>query len=90
MTLAAVVVEPTSGRKMEIFTEEPALQFYGGNFMDGSDVGKYGKTFNFRESFALETQHLPDSPNQEQFPSVILHPGDVYQTSSVYKFSVEE
>ena len=76
MTLAAVVVEPKSGRKMEIFTEEPGIQFYGGNFMDGSDTGKLGKTFDFRESFALETQHFPDSPNQEAFPSIILNPGD--------------
>lgn len=87
MTLAATVVEPESGRKMEVLTEEPALQFYGGNFMDGSDTGKYGKTFDFRESFALETQHFPDSPNQENFPSIILNPGDVYQTSSIYRFS---
>lgn len=88
MTLAATVVEPESGRKMEIFTKEPAIQFYGGNFMDGADVGKHGKSFDYRESFALETQHIPDSPNQPQFPSVILNPGEKYQTSSVYKFSV--
>lgn len=90
MTLAATVVEPVSGRKMEIFTQEPAIQFYGGNFMDGSDTGKSGKKYNFRESFALETQHSPDSPNNTNFPSIILKPGDVYQTSSIYKFSVEK
>ena len=89
MTWAATVFDPSSGRKMEIFTEEPGLQFYGGNFMDGSDTGKSGKTFNYRESFALETQHFPDSPNQPDFPSIILRPGEVYQTSSIYKFSVE-
>ncbi|MCW0484508.1 aldose epimerase family protein [Gaoshiqia sediminis] len=89
MTLAATVVEPVSGRKMEVFTEEPALQFYGGNFMDGADTGKYGKTFNFRESFALETQHFPDSPNQANFPSIILNPGEKYETSSTYKFSIQ-
>lgn len=88
MTLAATVVEPVSGRKMEIFTQEPAIQFYGGNFMDGSDTGKSGKKYNFRESFALETQHSPDSPNNANFPSIILKPGEVYQTSSIYKFSV--
>ena len=88
MTLAATVVEPTSGRKMEVYTKEPALQFYGGNFMDGSDTGKSEKKYNFRESFALETQHFPDSPNNTHFPSIILKPGEVYQTSSVYKFSV--
>lgn len=89
MSLAATIVEPVSGRKMEIFTTEPALQFYGGNFMDGADTGKCGKTYNFRESFALETQHFPDSPNNTNFPSIILKPGEVYQTQSVYSFSVD-
>lgn len=89
MTLAAVVVEPNSGRKMEVFTEEPGIQFYGGNFMDGGDTGKMGKTFDYRESFALETQHYPDSPNQEVFPTIILNPGETYQTQTIYKFSVE-
>ena len=88
MSWAATVVEPVSGRKMEIFTQEPALQFYGGNFMDGSDTGKSGKTFKYRESLALETQHFPDSPNNTNFPSIILKPGEVYQTQSIYKFSV--
>ena len=90
MSWAATVVEPNSKRKMEIFTKEPAIQFYGGNFMDGSDTGKHGKTFDYRESFALETQHFPDSPNQPQFPSIILKPGDEYKTSSIYKFSVQK
>ncbi len=90
LTLAAVVVDPNSGRKMEIFTEEPGIQFYGGNFMDGSDTGKLGKTLDFRESFALETQHFPDAPNQETFPSIVLHPGETYKTESVYKFSVQK
>lgn len=88
MTLAATVVEPVSGRKMEIFTNEPAIQFYGGNFLDGADTGKSGKKYNYRESFALETQHSPDSPNNTNFPSIILKPGEVYQTQSIYKFSV--
>ncbi|WP_297093823.1 aldose epimerase family protein [uncultured Draconibacterium sp.] len=88
MTLAATVVEPASGRKMEVFTKEPGIQFYGGNFMDGADTGKYGKSFDFRESFALETQHFPDSPNQSAFPSIILNPGETYSTTSIYKFSV--
>ena len=89
MTWAVTIVDPASGRKMEIFTEEPGMQFYGGNFMKGVDVGKYGKTFNYRESFALEPQHFPDSPNQPAFPSIILQPGEAYHTSSVYKFSSE-
>lgn len=88
MSWAATVIEPTSGRKMEIFTQEPALQFYGGNFMDGSDTGKGGKTYKYRESFALETQHFPDSPNNTNFPSIILKPGAVYETKTIYKFDV--
>ena len=89
MEWAATVVDPASGRKMEIFTEEPGLQFYGGNFMDGTDVGKSGESYKYRESFALETQHFPDSPNRPNFPSIILKPGEVYHTSSVYRFSIE-
>lgn len=88
MSLAATVVEPVSGRKMEIFTQEPAIQFYGGNFMDGADSGKSGKKYNFRESFALETQHSPDSPNNANFPSIILKPGEGYHTQSIYRFSI--
>lgn len=90
MSLAAYVIDPKSGRRMDIFTEEPGIQFYGGNFMDGSDIGKYGKKFLYRESFALETQHYPDSPNQPSFPNTILNPGEVYQSKSAYKFSVTE
>jgi aldose 1-epimerase len=90
MSLAAYVIDPKSGRRMDIFTEEPGIQFYGGNFMDGSDIGKYGKKFLYRESFALETQHFPDSPNQPSFPNTILNPGEVYHSKSVYKLSVTE
>ena len=90
MSLAARVVDPKSGRQMEIFTKEPGIQFYGGNFMDGSDIGKYGTKFEYRASFALETQHYPDSPNQANFPNTILQAGEVYQTKSIYKFSVAE
>ena len=88
MSLAARVVDPKSGRQMDVFTEEPGIQFYGGNFMDGSDVGKYGTKFKYRASFALETQHFPDSPNQPSFPSTILNPGETYQTKSIYRFSI--
>lgn len=88
MSLAATIIEPTSGRKMEIFTNEPALQFYGGNFMDGKDKGEKGLSYKFRESFALETQHFPDSPNNKNFPSVILKPGETYKTQSIYKFGI--
>jgi len=89
MEWAATIVDPVSGRKMEIFTEEPGLQFYGGNFMDGTDIGKLGKPYKYRESFALETQHFPDSPNQKNFPSIILNPGEIYHTSSIYRFGIE-
>ena len=88
MSFAASVTDPKSGRKMDIFTQEPGIQFYGGNFMNGSDTGKYGKKFLYRESFALETQHFPDSPNQSKFPSTIIKEGEVYKTSTIYKFSV--
>jgi len=81
MSLAATVVDPVSGRKMEIFTQKPVLQFYGGNFMDCSDIGKSGKSFKYHEVFALETQHFPDSLNHPCFPSIILKSGELYQTT---------
>ena len=86
---AASVFEPNRGVKMNIFTTEPAIQFYGGNFMDGSDVGKYGKKFLYRESFALETQHYPDSPNNQDFPNVYLSPSETYKSTSIYRFTSE-
>jgi len=86
---AAVVYEPTSGRVMEVWTTEPGMQFYGGNFFDGSWAGKGGKSYNFRASFALETQHFPDSPNRPDFPSVVLEPGQNYYHKCVYKFGVK-
>ena len=90
LDLAARVVDPKSGRQMDVYTEEPGIQFYGGNFMDGGDIGKYGNPFDYRGSFALETQHYPDSPNQDNFPNTILQPGKTYQTQSIYRFSVAE
>ena len=86
LELAASVYEPASGRYMEIWTDQPALQFYGGNFFDGSTEGKYGKTLNFRESIALETQKYPDTPHHEHFPSTLLEPGQEYTHVCVYKF----
>ena len=86
---AATVFESNRGVKMEIFTTEPGIQFYGGNFMDGSDIGKYGKKFLYRESFALETQHYPDSPNNKSFPNVYLLPLETFSSQSIYKFSVD-
>ncbi len=88
LTLAAHVLEPTTGRVMEIHTTEPGMQFYSGNFLDGTLKGKKGAVYHHRFGFALETQHLPDSPNQPGFPSTILRPGEHYRSRSVYKFSV--
>ncbi len=84
---AARVYDPVSGRVMEVLTTEPGLQFYGGNFLDGAQVGKGGKPYLFRTAFCLETQHFPDSPNQPQFPSVVLNPGETYHHICEYKFS---
>lgn len=89
LNYAAKVVEPASGRTMEVLTNEPGIQFYGGNFMTGNDTGK-GKTFAYRGAFCLETQHFPDSPNKPQFPSTILNPGEEYYSVCVYKFGVEK
>lgn len=89
MELAASVHEPASGRFMEVYTDQPALQFYGGNFFDGSTEGKYGRALRFRESFALETQKYPDTPNHDNFPSTLLKPGEAYRHTCVYSFSVK-
>ncbi len=88
LELAATVYEVKSGRMLEVWTTEPAMQFYGGNFFDGSIIGKEGKQYGYRESLALETQHYPDSPNHPHFPSAILKPGDKYKHICVYKVSV--
>ena len=88
LVLAARVVEPTSGRTMEITTTEPGLQFYSGNFLDGSNIGKGGVVYHFRYGLALETQHFPDSPNHANFPSTILRPGQQFHSRTVFKFGV--
>jgi aldose 1-epimerase len=90
LNYAAKVVEPASGRTLEVFTNEPGIQFYGGNFMNGKDSGKGGKIFAYRGALALETQHFPDSPNQPTFPSTILNPDKEYYSVCVYKFGVEK
>jgi len=89
MTLAARVYEPTSGRVLEIRTTEPGIQFYCGNFLDGRLKGKSGKPYVFRGGFCLETQHYPDSPNQPNFPSTILQPGNEYKTQTTFHFSTK-
>ncbi len=83
----AIVHEPKSGRMMEVLTTEPGVQFYCGNFLDGSNVGKGGHAYRHRSGFCLETQHFPDSPNQPAFPSTILRPGQTYRQTTVYRFS---
>jgi aldose 1-epimerase len=90
LTFAAKVVEPQSGRTMEVYTNEPGIQFYGGNFLDGTVTGKEGKVYEFRSALCLETQHFPDSPNKPEFPSTILNPGEEYYSVCVYEFGVEE
>lgn len=86
---AATLSEPTSGRLMTVYTTEPGIQFYSGNFLDGSNVGKGGVVYKHRHGLCLETEHFPDSPNRKEFPSVVLNPGEVYQTQTIYAFSVK-
>ena len=87
LALAAIVYEPTTGRRLEVLTTEPGLQFYCGNFLDGKLVGKSGKPYLLRNGFCLETQHYPDSPNQPALPSTILKPGQTLKSTTVYRFS---
>ena len=87
--LAASVYEPSSGRYLEVLTDQPGLQFYGGNFFNGSGKGKYNPTIDYREALALETQKFPDSPNQPNFPSTRLNPDETYRHTCIYKFSIK-
>ena len=89
MQPCATVYEPTSGRAMEIRTTQPGVQFYTGNFLDGTLTGKEGKMYKKHYAFCLETQHFPDSPNKPRFPSVVLKPGGKYDTTTVHKFSTK-
>jgi aldose 1-epimerase len=88
-TLAARAYEPKTGRVMEVFTTEPGIQFYTGNFLDGSNKGKGGVSYKKHQAFCLETQHFPDSVNHPKFPSMIVKPGDTYSSTTVYKFSTK-
>jgi aldose 1-epimerase len=87
--LAARVHEPTSGRTLEVWTTQPAVQFYTGNFLDGSVTGKQGHVYKRRYGFCLETQHYPDSPNHPDFPTTILKPGETFKSRTVFKFSAK-
>ncbi|MCI4445514.1 MAG: galactose mutarotase [Candidatus Aminicenantes bacterium] len=86
LSLAARVFEPVSGRLMELYTTEPGLQFYSGNFLDGTIKGKGGQVYDKYAGFCLEPQHFPDSPNKPQFPSTILKPGENYKSFNIFKF----
>ena len=87
LELAARVREPKSGRVMEVLTDQPAVQFYTGNFLDGTLTGKGGRTYPKRSALCLETQHYPDSPNHPDFPTSELKPGAEYKTTTVYRFA---
>ena len=84
---AATAIHPGTGRKLEVSTTEPGVQFYSGNYLDGSTVGKAGLPYHWRSAFCLETQHFPDSPNQPQFPSTVLHPGESFRSTTVWTLS---
>jgi aldose 1-epimerase len=89
LELAARLTDPTSGRVLKVLTTEPGIQFYSGNFLDGTLVGTSGRMYRQGDGLALETQHYPDSPNHANFPSTVLRPGQVYKTTTVYQFGVE-
>jgi len=89
MRLAATAYEPTSGRLLEVFSDEPGIQLYTGNFLNGTLPSKQGGTYGHRTGFCLETQHYPDTPNQKDFPSVVLNPGETYKTTTTFKFSTK-
>ncbi len=88
--LAATAYDPKSGRFMEMLTDQPGVQFYTGNFLDGSHKGKGGVAYQFRSGLCFEAQHFPDSPNKPQFPSVVLRPGETYKQTTKYRFSTKE
>jgi aldose 1-epimerase len=90
LTLMARVYEPTTGRVMEVWSTEPGLQFYSGNFLDGKNKGKGGWVYQFRNGFCMEPQHYPNSPNQPDFPTVVLKPGQVYRNTIIYRFLVQK
>jgi aldose 1-epimerase len=89
LTLAAICHDPVSNRVMEVFTTQPGIQLYTGNWLDGSDKGKGGKSYEMRSAFCLETQNYPDSPNKPGFPSTLLRPGELYKHTCLHKFSVK-
>jgi aldose 1-epimerase len=89
LELAARVLNPNTGRGLDVLTTEPGLQFYSGNFLNGTVVGSSGGTYRQGDAYCLETQHFPDSPNQPAFPSTELRPGQTYRTTTIYRFTVD-
>lgn len=90
LQLAATLYDPKTGRVLQVLTDQPAIQFYSGNFLDGKLIGKSGKPYTFRSGLTLESQHYPDSPNHPNFPSTILRPGQKFDSTTIYKFSVRK
>lgn len=86
--IAAEVYDPSTGRLLQVITDQPGIQFYTGNFLDGTQTGRGGKVYQYRSGLCLETQHYPDTPNQETFPTVVLTPEEPFLSSTSYKFSV--
>ena len=87
LALQARVYEPTTGRVLEVLSTEPGLQFYCGNFLDGTITGKGGWVYQHRNGFCMEPQHYPDSPNKREFPSAVLRPGQTFRSTILYRFS---
>ncbi len=85
----AIVYEPVSGRMLEVITDQPGMQLYTGNFLDGTKIGHGGKPFNFRSGMCLESDHYPDSPNHPDFPTTIINPGETFKSTTIYRFSVK-
>jgi aldose 1-epimerase len=88
LELAATATDPFSGRQLKVWTDQPGIQFYGGNFLDATLVGTSGHMYRQGDGFALETQHFPDSPNHANFPSTVLRPGQTYRTTTIYQLGV--
>jgi aldose 1-epimerase len=86
---AATAVDPLSGRRLDIFTDQPGVQFYSGNYLDATEVGSSGKIYRQSAGFALETQHFPDAPNKASFPTTVLRPGQIFHSSSVFRFRAD-
>ena len=89
LTLAARVYDPANGRGIDVYTTQPGIQFYSGNFLNGKTIGKGGKPYNYRSAFTLETQHFPDSPNHSNFPNTVLKPGQIFYSVTIFHFTAK-